>query len=505
MCTILMTTTVVRLNKIHTHLFFAFWCFAIGAIGQDIDRKVSVSFEDEPLPKVLSYLSEHHSIQFSYSKEQIPFETKISLNLDSVTVKELLSEICDQADLEYKFIDGLVVIRRKISSTTFVKQHNNFANLKGVVLDSASGQPLPFANVFFDNSSFGMSADSTGKFILNNVPIELHRLVVSYVGYQTLTTTVTLKAGIDLQMIIKLIPIAKQLTDVVVIGKREKGWADDFEEFKTEILGGTINARLCTIQNPNAVQLERTKSSSYVQRRVVSTQTMDSRTIELRKAYYVLTANTSEPLEIENQALGYRMKVLIEKFRSYQDSSSFLFYIHYDTLEASSESERFRWELNRLNAYSGSQMHLFRSILHNQTEQEGFEVCEQNGTVLHVFPNGKVKLQPYYENFSLKVKGSENEACGMQAALSDGQYLVRYNRVLIHENSNDLSFPSSIIGVKKSLTIDASGIATTSSDYWRSGYFDKQRIADRLPNDYDEFKSRARILSYEAKRIGDLE
>lgn len=499
-----MATIVVRISKTYILLFFAFWCSANEGLSQDVDRKVSVSFVDEPLSKVLEYLTEHESLQFSYSKEQISLDSKILLTSDDVTVKELLSKICEQANLEYKFIDGLVVIRQKILPNEFVKPLNNFTNFKGVVLDSTSGQPLPFASVFFDNSSYGITTDSLGNFFLSKVPNELHRLVVSYVGYRTLITSVTLKAGADLQMIIRLRPITRQLTDVVVTGKRDKTGADDLELFKTEILGKTVNARLCIIRNPEVIQLKRTKHYICVGTRDVSTPAMGMRTIELKKAYYVLTASTHAPLEIDNRALGYRIKVLIEEFRSYPDSSSFLFYVHYDTLQPSSESERFRWELNRLNAYSGSQMHLFRSILNHQIEEEGFEVCKQKGNELFMLQNGKVKLQPYYENFTVKKTGLGNETCREPTVISKGQYLVRYYRTLTHENFEELPFPSSLIGVNHSLSIDANGFPITSANYWRSGYFDEQRIADMLPNDYNEVKSRAKVVKYEAAKVGNI-
>jgi hypothetical protein len=486
----------MRRNKTYSFLLLVFWFFATHAVAQDSDRLISVSFEDLPLSNVLSYLTEHHSLQFSYSKEQIPLEKKISLILKDASVEELISAICEKADLEFQFIDGLVVMRRKTSGTSFHKKVNDFATVEGAVLDSASGKPLPFANVFFDNSSFGTTADSVGKFIIDRAPVELHRLVVSYLGYKTLIASVGLKPKGILQIIIKLQPVAKQLTDVVVTGKRDKEWSEDFEKFKAEILGRTTNARLCIIHNPGVVGLSRTKDAS----------TFFSKNAQFVKTTNVFTAHMSEPLEIENRALGYRMKVLIEGFRSYPDSSSFLFYIHYDTLQATSESERFRWELNRLNAYSGSQMHFFRSVLHKQTEQEGFEICERNGTMWHAYPSGRISIQPNFEkisDISLDTSRLEPESRRQLTTISSGQYLVRYNRVLTHEN-DELPFLSSVIGIKNSLTIDASGFPVTASNYWRSGYFDQQRIADMLPKDYDEVKSRAKVLRYEAKKIGDI-
>lgn len=51
------------------------------------------------------------------------------------------------------------------------------ASLTGRVLDARTGQPLPFATVYLNNSSRGTMADSNGVYRLTSVPLGNAELV----------------------------------------------------------------------------------------------------------------------------------------------------------------------------------------------------------------------------------------------------------------------------------------------------------------------------------------
>lgn len=466
------------LNKLHSFLLAVLLVSAFDLSAQNTEQKLTVSFAALPLREVLAYLTQQQGELFSYSKEQIPLEAKITLH-ETGSLKAILDLICSQAGLEYELISGRIALRKRTPSAAKDSQHQFFSEVSGMVLDSISNQRLPFANVFFDNSTFGCVTDGAGKFIINNVPVDLHRLVASYVGYQTLLTEVKLTPGDQLQLIIKIRPVTKVLPNVTVLGKKDKKWQDDFEFFKAEILGRTGNARLCTILNPEVIRLKRFES--------------------------VLVAETKEPLEIENRALGYFQKVLIERFISYGDSSSFIFYSRFEPLPSTDEQEKFRWQLNRLNAYSGSQIHLFRSILHHRSQEAGFEVFESKGSV--VKPSFTGQFEPvanYVQIFadSLPITPESGQPISI---LKPGKYLIRYKNRLVPGNAENV-YATSFVKVRRdSLRVTSSGAPLLANNYVQGGYFETQRLADKLPSDYDEVSAEQAVLRYKRQRTGDIE
>lgn len=57
--------------------------------------------------------------------------------------------------------------------------------IRGVVLDNASNQPLPFASISISSLRIGVLADSVGNFVLTKIPIGSYNLAISAVGYES--------------------------------------------------------------------------------------------------------------------------------------------------------------------------------------------------------------------------------------------------------------------------------------------------------------------------------
>jgi len=85
--------------------------------------------------------------------------------------------------------------------------------VKGVVTDQNSGDPLPGVNIIIKNTVKGASTDFDGKFTISDVPIN-SVLVFSYLGYLTQEITVTDSNA----LFVAMQEDAESLNEVVVIG-----------------------------------------------------------------------------------------------------------------------------------------------------------------------------------------------------------------------------------------------------------------------------------------------
>jgi len=86
-------------------------------------------------------------------------------------------------------------------------------NISGTVSDRATNESLPGATVLVKGTAKGVSTDVDGKFSLTISPGE-NILVVSYIGYEPIETTVGAENVINIQ----LIPSKTSLQEVVVVG-----------------------------------------------------------------------------------------------------------------------------------------------------------------------------------------------------------------------------------------------------------------------------------------------
>lgn len=81
-------------------------------VGQDLEQKVSLKFENTPLSEVLDYLSNVYSINFFYGNGQIPLKQKVTIEAMEKPLSDVLNELCESLQIQHKVIEGYVVLRR---------------------------------------------------------------------------------------------------------------------------------------------------------------------------------------------------------------------------------------------------------------------------------------------------------------------------------------------------------------------------------------------------------
>ncbi|MBV8390899.1 MAG: carboxypeptidase-like regulatory domain-containing protein [Mucilaginibacter sp.] len=105
----------------------------------------------------------------------------------------------------------LLMLLLNLSYFTFAQ----VTKVSGVVSDAKTNQTLPFVNVFAADSSVNITADEEGRYILTSKPDKpFNQIKVSFVGYKP--TTINVRPGQEQIVNIKLVPIAQQLSEVVI-------------------------------------------------------------------------------------------------------------------------------------------------------------------------------------------------------------------------------------------------------------------------------------------------
>ena len=71
--------------------------------------------------------------------------------------------------------------------------------ISGRVVDKASDEELPFANVHLEGTSLGTSTNDEGEFIIPQIPAGDYNLITTYIGYVEQTIPVTVVADETLE------------------------------------------------------------------------------------------------------------------------------------------------------------------------------------------------------------------------------------------------------------------------------------------------------------------
>ncbi|MNK48420.1 hypothetical protein D3C87_672490 [compost metagenome] len=214
-------------------------------------------------------------------------------------------------------------------------------SITGKVLNASNNLPLESATVFVNTTSYGTKTDKHGNFILHNVKAGYYELIFSMVGFRTYNAQVYVQhADKKVPTIIleeKVIPLIDvNITQTKKLGSRY------IEMFKHEILGTSEFGKQCRIINPEVIKLNFDKEENK------------------------LTAYSTDFMIIDNKALGYRLKYLVENFER-NEKTELISYVGYVLFEAmkGSEKQQQEWNEKRIEAYSGSLQHFLRSLLGN--------------------------------------------------------------------------------------------------------------------------------------------
>jgi hypothetical protein len=221
------------------------------------------------------------------------------------------------------------------------------SSLSGIVRDSLTQKPLPFASVFLANTTLGVTTTEQGTFVFERVPAGSYDVVASYVGYRLAKQAVTVGQAPQ-KLTLALAPTGAQLGEVVVRPRPNN--PDDYQKFKELFLGRTTFSQQCRIHNPDDVLLD-----------------FDPKTTEL-------TAVARNYVQVDNQALGYRVKYYGLRFSCNFTQQVVTFYGQpvFEEMTPRSARQRRQWEANRVQAYLGSPAHFYRSLRDSQHTAQGF-------------------------------------------------------------------------------------------------------------------------------------
>ncbi len=90
--------------------------------------------------------------------------------------------------------------------------------IRGVVRDQKSGESIPGAYIYLENTKFYTTSDKTGHFVLPNIPAGTYRLTVWMLSYQEYHQTIRLKADEVKKMVVYLLQAPLQSDEILVTG-----------------------------------------------------------------------------------------------------------------------------------------------------------------------------------------------------------------------------------------------------------------------------------------------
>lgn len=216
--------------------------------------------------------------------------------------------------------------------------------LSGTVKDK-HGEALPGAGVYVSGYKIATVSNNKGDYALQLKPGN-YDILVQLIGYKALNKNIIISdKSIKIDLILE--ESVTQLNEVTI--KPDPNRAHYLAMFRDFFIGTTPNAEQCKMINPNVLLIDYDNEESK------------------------LTVKTNQFLIIENQALGYRIKYLVNNFE-YSSRTKIIYYEgfpYYEDLKGSARKKKI-WAKKRLTAYLGSPQHFFTSLYNGKATEEGF-------------------------------------------------------------------------------------------------------------------------------------
>jgi len=341
--------------------------------------------------------------------------------------------------------------------------------ISGVVTDAKTGEPMPFTNVFINNTTVGNTTNEKGAFIIKgDLPRNLE-LVASFVGYVTSSQQVAFSGKSELTVNFKLEPLESMLSEVQLESRIDKKWERNLKRFKEVFLA--------LPDDPFAKQLE-----------ITNPWVLDFEEVKGEKGPNHIRAFAQQALEIENAALGYHIEYNLQDYRLYKTGARYYGLVHY-TPKASADSVQLStWDENKETSYQGSTRHLLKSLLLSLVSEQGFSLYSVNPA-----PMDRIRTNSYHEELGKSIIPLSEDSI-RRIPLANGNFRVIWpgrvevhfaNKSWLNEYYLDVYNPISWITAPEGyFDIDRNGIPVNPTQLVLSGYMGRQRAGRFLPNDY---------------------
>lgn len=184
----------------------------IGSYSDEID--FTIKMENKSVRDVFSYIEKNSEFIFIYQGTKIDLNRKVSIDIHNQPVQKILYEVFAGTNDTYSVIGRQIIVKKaNTKNEAEVQILNQQKKTVTGLLTDADGNPVIGATVSIKGTTYGVTTDIDGKYILNNVS-EGDVLEFRYIGYNTEEKIYKGEKTINIRMM----EASVGLEDVVVIG-----------------------------------------------------------------------------------------------------------------------------------------------------------------------------------------------------------------------------------------------------------------------------------------------
>lgn len=351
--------------------------------------------------------------------------------------------------------------------------------IRGFIVDGETQQPLANASVYINNSTSGTITNAAGEFQLGPFAPGEYEVVASFVGYSNLLYVANLRTA-SLKITFQLSKKDQQMRDLLILPSETR--MRYLEIFKRNLLGESSAGLRSKIKNLKDVQFAAGSNKNEV------------------------IAYCDTTLVVDNPELGYVVYFDLVDFYFNRNTGESRFYGYTRFVDKDTDGDTKRkWARRRKQAYEGSSMHFFRSIVSRNLKADGFSMQNVYRQEMKKEPAATIQINASgMSSMDIAMPVTEDSILHLY---SDSGYRVYelkiadWLRVLYNKNTalkKDITKNRIVGGQMVDLTvagirpikprtpvlIDDRGRTVTPMSFYYDGMWSYERLANMLPEDY---------------------
>jgi TonB-linked SusC/RagA family outer membrane protein len=188
-------------------LFMASMLVSVNVCAQNVEKKVSISCKDEPLPTILNRIERQSGYKMNFSNDELS-RYRVSAVIEAKTAVEAVDQLIKDLPLE-RTVNGRYIVIHKSKNAPSPTQSSDRKTVKGSVR-CADGTPLVGVTILEKGTLNGAITDWNGSFTLTTDNDAI--LTFSYIGYKSVELYAKDRMDIVMDENVEM------LSDVVVTG-----------------------------------------------------------------------------------------------------------------------------------------------------------------------------------------------------------------------------------------------------------------------------------------------
>ncbi len=195
---------------VYVFILTVFQGYALNGYAQV--TKLNLNLENSTIREILLEIENISEFRFLYNSKMVNVGETVSVEFKELTIDKALTRLFKGTDIDYRIVDRQVVLFSKSESANESFGLQQQRTVSGTVTDNG-GQPLPGVTVVIKGTTQGTVTGSNGKYELSGVPDDA-TLVFSFIGMRTKEAVIGDNPVINVSMEIESVG----LEEVVAIG-----------------------------------------------------------------------------------------------------------------------------------------------------------------------------------------------------------------------------------------------------------------------------------------------